>query len=131
MRAIQLHGGQSADFAEEIAETGCEIWRAVWLDSEATLAEAEAFPCAALIADSRSKVAVGGTGELSDWALAKKLAAKRRLVLAGGISPENAEAAIRAVQPWAVDSNSAVEISPGKKDLKKVQILIEKVRNII
>ena len=68
LAAIQLHGGQSADFAEEIAETGCEIWRAVWLDSEAALAEAEAFPCAALIADSRSKVAVGGTGELSDWA---------------------------------------------------------------
>ena len=35
LAAIQLHGGQSADFAEEIAETGCEIWRAVWLDSEA------------------------------------------------------------------------------------------------
>ena len=53
--AVQLHGSESADYAQSV--TGAEVWKAFNLNSEASLAEAEAFPCAMVVADSG-----GGTG---------------------------------------------------------------------
>ncbi len=58
----------------------------------------------------------GGRGVRPDWARAARLAARSRLVLAGGLTPENVARAIRAVRPAAVDVSSGVETRPGRKD---------------
>jgi len=128
--AVQLHGGQSADFAREVKSDGVEIWRVVWADvaQAAQIAGESDYPADALLADAKTKAAVGGTGNLCDWRAAAELAKIKKLVLAGGISPENVRRAVEAVKPWAVDANSAVEINPRKKDLKKIEILIENVK---
>ncbi|HZN02099.1 MAG TPA: phosphoribosylanthranilate isomerase [Candidatus Polarisedimenticolia bacterium] len=58
----------------------------------------------------------GGTGRTFDWSAARSGARFARIILAGGLTPENVGAAIREASPWAVDVNSGVESSPGVKD---------------
>ena len=125
--AVQLHGGQPQDFADSLADCGAEIWKVLWPKSNADVSEALAFKADKILVDTKSGGAVGGTGSLSDWASARKIAEKRDVILAGGISPENASAAINAVHPWALDVNSGVEAdgNPRKKDFLKIEKLFE------
>jgi phosphoribosylanthranilate isomerase len=70
-----------------------------------------------LLVDAFTQDAYGGTGELTDWRYAAQLAAEVcGFMLAGGLTPENVQAAIKAVKPWAVDVSSGVESGPGRKD---------------
>jgi phosphoribosylanthranilate isomerase len=88
----------------------------------------------AILIDSRTATAVGGTGQTFDWAEASKTlfqnakARERRLVAAGGLSPENVADAITMLQPWGVDVVSGVESSPGRKDPAKVRAFIANAR---
>lgn len=67
----------------------------------------------------------GGTGRQANWELAQILAKDFRLILAGGLNPRNAKEAIEAVNPYALDFASGVEISPGIKDKNKINHLLE------
>jgi phosphoribosylanthranilate isomerase len=69
-----------------------------------------------------------GQGETVDWNTAARLAERARLILAGGLSPENVADAIRQVGPFGVDVSSAVESSPGIKDPDMIRAFIEAVR---
>jgi phosphoribosylanthranilate isomerase len=69
----------------------------------------------------------GGTGRTIDWSLARKLAASHRIILAGGLTPENVVEAIRTVHPYAVDVASGVESRPGKKDPGKLRAFFDEV----
>jgi phosphoribosylanthranilate isomerase len=85
--------------------------------------------CPLLLADAYHASLPGGTGERADTDIARQLAARvPRLVLAGGLTPDNVGDAIRAVRPWAVDVASGTEESPGKKDHGKVRAFIQAVR---
>jgi phosphoribosylanthranilate isomerase len=81
----------------------------------------------AFVIDSREGGRFGGTGKTSDWKLAKAVGRNHPVVLSGGLSPENVEAAIAAVCPRAVDVNSGIEIAPGKKDHQKMRGFMERV----
>jgi phosphoribosylanthranilate isomerase len=76
------------------------------------------------------EAAVSGQGTRADWQRARKLAARKSLMLAGGLDPENVAEAIEKVNPWGVDVSSGVEISRGIKDLKKIAAFIRAVRNV-
>ncbi|MCK4649315.1 phosphoribosylanthranilate isomerase, partial [bacterium] len=79
--------------------------------------------------DAYSEAAPGGTGRTFNWELA--IAAKkfgRPIILSGGLNPENVVGAIEKVAPFGVDVSSGVELSPGKKDYKKLKEFITKVR---
>ena len=119
--AVQLHGNESADYARSV--TGTEVWKAVNLNSEAVLAEAEAFPCAMIVADSG-----GGTGRPCRWDLAARLAAVRPVLLGGGITPDNVREAIAQVRPAGIDVSSGVESAPGIKDHNLIQTLAERIQ---
>jgi phosphoribosylanthranilate isomerase len=80
------------------------------------------------VLDSFSETAYGGTGEVTDWALAAEVAKSANVVLAGGLSPDNVADAICAVHPYAVDVSSGVESVPGKKDHQKVRAFLDAVR---
>lgn len=75
----------------------------------------------------------GGTGQTGDWALAAALAAEERIMLAGGLTPENVTDAVCAVQPWGVDVASGVEIAaaPGIKDAARMAAFIRAARTSI
>ena len=72
--------------------------------------------------------AESGQGETVDWSIAGRLAKRAKLILAGGLSPENVADAIRLVRPFGVDVSSAVESSPGVKDPDRIRAFIEAVR---
>jgi len=86
----------------------------------------------ALLVDSRTTVASGGTGICYDWQAAQEpfhsVAPQRRLVVAGGLSPGNVAQAIRTLKPWGVDVVSGVEAAPGRKDPERVATFIRKAR---
>ncbi len=87
----------------------------------------------AILVDSRTAAAVGGTGQAYDWTLAGKTLfqnAKTRkpLVAAGGLSPENVAEAIGMLRPWGVDVVSGVEAAPGRKDAARVLAFIANAR---
>jgi phosphoribosylanthranilate isomerase len=71
----------------------------------------------------------GGTGKTCDWSLARKAGENHRLILSGGLNPQNILQAIEEVRPLAVDIGSGVESLPGKKDPGKIKELIIAVRS--
>ncbi len=87
----------------------------------------------AVLVDSRTVAAVGGTGVAFDWAEAAALlfrgAVEQRLIAAGGLKPENVADAIATLRPWGVDVASGVEAAPGRKDPLRVREFVAKARN--
>ena len=89
----------------------------------------------AVLVDSRTALAVGGTGVIFDWDAASKTLfqnanAQKRMVAAGGLNPANVAEAIAALHPWGVDVVSGVETEPGRKDPAKVREFITRVRAV-
>ena len=86
----------------------------------------------AVLVDSRTAQARGGTGVSYDWQAARQgfleAAPDLRMVVAGGLSPENVREAIETLSPWGVDVVSGVEAAPGRKDAAKVKAFVENAR---
>jgi phosphoribosylanthranilate isomerase len=80
------------------------------------------------ILDRFSEAAYGGTGQVTDWGLAAEIAKSTRVLLAGGLTPDNVTEAIRTVRPYGVDVSSGVESAPGKKDHAKIFAFLHAVR---
>jgi len=86
----------------------------------------------AILVDSRTATAVGGTGKTFDWSLAAETVfqetEKHKLIAAGGLTPNNVAEAIATLRPWGVDVVSGVESAPGRKDPTKVRAFIANAR---
>lgn len=123
---LQFHGHEDAEFCRAF---GRGYMKSVAMaDGGDPSAAARAYPDAvALLADSHGEGEAGGTGRTFAW---ERVSGRRdwRLVLAGGLDPDNVTAAVRAVRPDAVDVSSGVETSPGCKDAARIQRFIEEVR---
>jgi tryptophan synthase beta subunit len=123
--AVQLHGNESPADAVGVGLRAIKSVRA----DEATLAEMDRWPeTVMLLADAADPTRRGGTGTQADWGVAARMASKRPLGLAGGITAENVEAAIRTVRPAAIDVSSGVEASPGVKDAGRMRGFFAAVR---
>ena len=92
------------------------VLRAVHLGANADGLDADVGPTEPVLLDAHDPVLRGGTGRTIDWTRAAAVAARRRVVLAGGLTPGNVHQAITDVCPYAVDVSSGVESSPGIKD---------------
>jgi phosphoribosylanthranilate isomerase len=85
----------------------------------------------AILVDSRTATATGGTGHAYDWDLAATTLfriAQKPLIAAGGLTPDNVAEAIEILKPWGVDVASGVEAAPGRKDPIKLRAFIESAR---
>ena len=129
LAAVQLHGNEDARYLESLRGLGAELWKAVWLSTEADVETAAEFPCGKLVIDSSRGKLRGGTGVRADWRLAALLAARRDCFLAGGISFENALEAAGKVEPYGLDMNSAVEINPRKKDTALISKYLKQLKS--
>jgi phosphoribosylanthranilate isomerase len=123
---LQLHGDEGPVYCDEIRRrTGLKIMKAARVRDAASLQALNAFRQVDYhLVDAHHPDLFGGTGETFDWELLRSRRSKVPLVLAGGLTPENVHDAITAVHPWAVDSASGTESSPGIKDPAKVEAFI-------
>ena len=112
---VQLHGHESADFARSIDFS--EVWKATY-DPD--------FPAARLVCDAPQ----GGSGKFGDHEKAAELAKIRPVMLAGGITPDNAAELVRRVRPAGIDLAGGVEVSPGVKDEEKLKRLFHNLKGI-
>jgi phosphoribosylanthranilate isomerase len=128
LRAVQFHGNEAPAAARGLP---VEFWRAVAFREGAWVPDPAAWSGAArLVVDASDPKRYGGSGELADWQAAARLAAERKVMLAGGLNPSNVAAAVRAVRPAGVDVASGVESAPGRKDRAAVRRFIEEVRKV-
>lgn len=79
------------------------------------------------VLDSHAAGGAGGSGQPFDWATVPA-ADRQRVLLAGGLGPDNVAAAVRQVRPWAVDVSSGIESAPGVKDASRMRRFVEAVR---
>jgi phosphoribosylanthranilate isomerase len=123
---LQLHGDEGPVYCDEIRRrTGLKVMKAARVRDAASLQALNAFRAVDLhMADAYSPDLFGGTGETFDWELLKTRRSKVPLVLSGGLTPDNVHDAILAVHPFAVDTASGTEASPGIKDPAKVEAFI-------
>lgn len=119
---VQLHGDETPDHCRQIHR---RVLKAFRVSSLTCLDPIHNYQTAGFLLDAFSPTSYGGTGTTFNWEIARE-AVKRhpRIVLAGGLNPENVAEAVRQVRPWAVDVSSGVESSPGRKDHHKVREFI-------
>ncbi|MCP4396605.1 MAG: phosphoribosylanthranilate isomerase, partial [bacterium] len=83
----------------------------------------------AILLDTHKKGLYGGTGETFDWQSAIEAKSYGRIILAGGLTPENIRDAVESVRPYALDVSSGVEAQPGRKDRVKLRQLFENLQD--
>lgn len=121
----QLHGDEGASYCETLARP---VLKALRLRNRGSLLAIREYTGRAqvrgFVVDAIAENTYGGTGLPADWTLAAEVAKATPVLLAGGLTPENVQEAIRTVRPYGVDVSSGVEASPGKKDRAKLQAFI-------
>jgi len=83
----------------------------------------------AFLLDTHRQGAMGGTGESFDWNIALKARQYGRIIVSGGLTPDNVDDAVRFVRPYGVDVSSGIESRPGKKDHDRMRNFIARARN--
>jgi len=122
---VQFHGDEPPDLVARFLPGAYRAFRA----RDSGLAdEARRFSGDHVLVDAYVPGMPGGTGATFDWSLAVPVARERKVLLAGGLHPDNVSAAIRAVQPYGVDVASGVESSPGVKDPRLVERFVARAK---
>ena len=124
---LQLHGEESPDYCRRLRGS-YPLIKALRLGGGLNRQTLGEYPVQAFLLDTYDETRRGGTGKTFDWSLASSLADLCPIILAGGLTPDNVAAAVRAVRPYAVDVCSGVEARPGKKDPEKLARFVEEVR---
>jgi phosphoribosylanthranilate isomerase len=123
---VQLHGRETPAYCRRVRRP---VIKSFGVDGSFDEAVLDPYPAGVtVLLDARDDEKRGGTGRRIDWAVAARVAARRRIVLAGGVDAANAEEAIRTVRPFAIDVSSGVERAPGLKDRARMEALFEAVR---
>lgn len=126
--AAQLHGDESPAIVSEVSRT-VPVFKAFRVAADFQLSTLDKYHEAfAFLFDGVRAGQFGGTGAGADWNVARRAVPAHRIILAGGLTPENVGAAIRSVLPYAVDVASGIESKPGKKDHVRMKEFIDEVR---
>jgi phosphoribosylanthranilate isomerase len=124
---IQLHGDETPEYCESVKR---RIIKAFRVKDLTTLDSLENYQVSGCLLDAWSPAALGGTGQTFNWDIAAEAVNRgHRIILAGGLTPENISEGIRQVRPYGVDVSSGVEKTPGHKDTFKVSRFLERTRN--
>jgi phosphoribosylanthranilate isomerase len=139
LTGVQLHSGAGPELAAQLKDCfgeGLRVLHVVHFGVDAAkLVEAidRDANVDAVMVDSRTATAVGGTGVAFDWPAARQTLfqsadARKRRIAAGGLTPANVAQAIATLRPWGVDVVSGVEAAPGRKDAAKVRAFVANAR---
>ena len=126
IQIFQLHGDEPPELC---ARLPLPVVKAIPVDQVRALSRLLSYEVSAFLLDTPSR-GYGGSGEPFDWSLAEGVSEVAPVILAGGLTPENVAAAVRAVRPYAVDVASGVESSPGVKDMARMSRFFAAVREV-
>lgn len=126
----QLHGDETPKEVDTLVQKGLPVYKALGIKDAQALKEISSYPGNAILLDAYAPTEYGGTGEAFDWNLGRlaveQFSDQKKIILAGGLTPDNVATAIKQVAPFAIDTASGVESgTPGIKDLDKVKQFIE------
>ena len=126
LNLIQYHGDESPEFCDAVGLPFIKAFRVrPGIDIQTELGR---YPKASgFLLDAYVKGQPGGTGERFDWELIPQSDAP--IILAGGLSPDNAKDAIEQVAPWGLDVSGGIETKPGRKDPDKMRRFMNACRN--
>jgi phosphoribosylanthranilate isomerase len=122
---IQLHGDESPAFCKRMRRRVIKAFRVKDMQSVKKLSS---FQVSGFLLDTFSENLHGGTGKVFDWNLALPAKKFGPVIMAGGLTPNNVQQAIRQVRPYGVDVCSGVESEPGVKDHKKVRAFLKNAK---
>ncbi|MBL0226381.1 MAG: phosphoribosylanthranilate isomerase [Geobacteraceae bacterium] len=124
---IQLHGEETPEYCDSVMRRVIKAFRVKDLTTLDSLVNYHVSGC---LLDAWSPTALGGTGQTFNWDVAAEAVNRgHRIILAGGLTPDNISESIRLVRPYGVDVSSGVEINPGNKDATKVSRFVELAKN--
>jgi phosphoribosylanthranilate isomerase len=124
VKGAQLHGNESNDTVAEVAKAVGFVVKAFAAGSP-RISQSASLATNTILIDGSTP----GSGHLFDWSLVGEIPEGMRMILAGGLDPDNIADAVQTVTPWGVDVSTGVESAPGKKDALKVKRFIERARN--
>jgi phosphoribosylanthranilate isomerase len=124
---LQLHGDESQDQLRALSPSA---FKALRVGAAEDVPLVLSFPGHPVLVDAKVEGQLGGTGRVVDWTLVAPVARQRPLILAGGLTPDNVEQAVRIVQPWGVDTASGVDAStdPRRKDPSRLRRFVAAAR---
>lgn len=123
--AAQLHGEETP---EECRRVEARVIKALRVRVPGDVERMAGYDVGCFLLDAFSEGAPGGTGATFDWDIAARAKRYGRIILAGGLTPDNVAGAVTKVRPYGVDVSSGVESEPGRKDFEKVRRFIEGAR---
>jgi phosphoribosylanthranilate isomerase len=128
-RSLSLAAVQVAGWLEREEAFPFDVWHVLRGDTLPDPTTLPMVPLRTYHLDAYDPVLAGGTGHLADWGWARTaVQVGRRVIVAGGLTPENVEPLVLDVRPFGVDASSGLESSVGKKSASKVRAFIERVR---
>lgn len=125
--ALQLHGTESADFCRRLMEEGIRFEKALPVSGPGSLINVPDFSTRTVLLDSSGAGVFGGSGRTFSWEIARAFVEANpqlRVILAGGLNPENVAEAVATARPFGVDVTTGVEASPGRKDYARLRAFI-------
>ena len=129
LRALQLHGDETPEYCRGLADF--YVIKTFAVSDTFDIQALEQYKVEAVMLDTKHNNLRGGTGRVFDWSVAKQVRPViPKLFLAGGLSPENVENAVKIVRPFAVDACSALEDRPGKKNEERMRVFVNTVRGV-
>ncbi|TAN37944.1 MAG: phosphoribosylanthranilate isomerase [Nitrospirae bacterium] len=126
---LQLHGEETPGTCRAFKRNVLKAIRVKSLESLDAVMDYKDL-VAAFLLDTYSKELHGGTGQVFNWDIALEAKQFGRIILSGGLTPDNVIEAVRYVKPYAVDVSSGVELSKGRKEHAKVRLFIERARSV-
>ncbi len=123
LQVAQLHGNESPGFCDRLDRPVIKVFR---VKDETWKTEAAAYSVGAVLLDTFAEDRYGGTGVTFDWRFVE--GSPHRVILSGGLNPDNVTEAVQRVRPYGVDAGSGVEREPGRKDHRKIRSFVEAVR---
>ena len=123
----QFHGDETPQYCAPFANDSLPFIKAIGVKNMESIENLSDYRASAVLLDTPAPGIYGGTGERFDWSIARDFVSEHPqipVLLAGGITPENAAEAASFVRPAALDIASGAELSPGVKDFTKVKALM-------
>lgn len=125
---VQFHGNEQG---KDLVGWSCQTIKAVRIAQDGTFPDIQQTPTNYILLDTYKAGRYGGTGETFAWERIVPFVphCPDRIILAGGLTPENVSLAVQTVRPWAVDVASGVEAAPGRKDPEKLRAFITNAKS--